>query len=55
MLTSGFLVVHDTGRGSQNDVAELTRRKELDNPFLKLTELDVVTGADDTSLVETIA
>lgn len=55
MLTSGLLVVHDPGRGGQDNVTELTGRKELDNPLLELTELDVVAGADDTGLVKTIA
>lgn len=52
VLAAGLLVVHDTGRGGQDDVAELTRRKELDNPLLHVTELDVEAGRDDTGLVE---
>ena len=53
VLSPGLLVVHDTGRGSQDDVAELTRWKELDDPLLEVGELDVVAWRDDTSLVET--
>jgi hypothetical protein len=53
VLASGLLVVHDTGRGSQDNVAELTSGKELDNPLLELGEADVVAGRDDTGLVET--
>jgi hypothetical protein len=53
VLASGLLVVHDTGRGGQDDVAELTSGKELDNPLLELGETDVVAGRDDTGLVET--
>ena len=53
MLAAGLLVVHNTGRGGKDDVTELTGRKELDNPLLHVTELDVVAGRDDTSLVET--
>lgn len=52
VLAAGLLVVHDTGRGGQDNVTELTRGKELDNPLLHVAELDVVAGRDDTSLVE---
>jgi nitrogen regulatory protein PII len=54
VLATSLLVVHDTGRGGEDDVSELTRGEELDNPLLEVTELDVVAGGDDTSLVETI-
>lgn len=53
VLAPGLLVVHDTGGGGQDDVAELTRRKKSDNPLLEVAEPDVETGRDDTSLVET--
>jgi nitrogen regulatory protein PII len=53
VLPPGLLVVEDTGRGGKDDVTELTRRKQLDNPLLEITELDVVAGVDDTGLVET--
>ena len=53
MLSTGFLVVHDTSRGGQDDVAELTRGKELSSPLLEVTELNGVTGVDDTALVQT--
>jgi nitrogen regulatory protein PII len=52
VLPPGLLVVHDTGRGGENDETELTRGKELDDPLLEVTELDVVAGGDDTGLVE---
>ena len=52
MLSSGLFVIHDTSTGSQDDVAELTRRQQLDNPLLEVAKLDVVAGRDDTSLVE---
>lgn len=45
-------MVHDTSRGGQDDVAELTGREQLDNPLLELGEADVVAGGDDTGLVE---
>ena len=46
-------MVHNTSTGSQDDVTELTGWQKLDDPFLKVTELDVVTRRDDTGLVET--
>jgi hypothetical protein len=52
VLPPGLLVVHDTGGGGEDDVTELTRRQELDNPLLEIAELDIVTGGDDTRLVD---
>ena len=54
VLATGLLVVHDTSRGGQNDVAELTRGQELGSPLLEVTELNGVAGVDDTALVQTI-
>jgi hypothetical protein len=53
VLPPGLLVVEDTGGGGEDDVAELTRREQLDNPLLEVAELDVVAGGDDTGLVDT--
>lgn len=53
VLSAGLLVVHDTSRGGQDNVAELTGRQQLDDPLLEVGETDVVAGGDDTSLVET--
>jgi hypothetical protein len=52
VLATGLLVVHDTSRGGEDDMAELTRRQELGNPLLELTELHVVAGRDAASLVD---
>lgn len=52
VLSAGLLVVHDTSRGGEDDVAELTGREQLDNPLLEVGEADVVAGRDDTGLVE---
>jgi len=52
VFSPSLLVIHDAGRGGENDVTELTRRKELDDPLLEVTELDVVTGRDDAGLVQ---
>lgn len=54
VLATSLLVVHDTGRGGEDDVSELTRGEEFDNPLLEVTELDVVARGDDTSLVEAV-
>lgn len=52
VLATSLLVVHDTGRGGQDDVTERTRGQELLNPVLNLTELDVEARRDDTTLVD---
>lgn len=52
VLPPGLLVVHDTGGSGQDDVAELTRGQQLDNPLLEIGETDVVAGRDDTGLVQ---
>lgn len=52
MLSSRLLVVHDPRAGSQDDVPELTRWQQLDNPFLQIAELDVISWRNDTGLVE---
>lgn len=52
VLPSCLFVVHDSSTGGEDDVAKLTRGQQLYNPFLKVTELDVVARRDDTSLVE---
>jgi hypothetical protein len=54
VLATGLLVVHDTGGGGEDDVSELTRWEELDNPLLEFTKADVVSWGDDTGLVETV-
>ena len=52
MLPPRLLMIHDTGRGGQNDVAELTGRQQLDDPLLHVAKLDVVSRRDDTGLVQ---
>lgn len=53
MLATGLLVVHDTSGGGQDNVTELTSGQQLDDPLLEIGETDVVSGGDDTGLVET--
>ena len=52
MLSPCLLVIHDASAGGEDDISELTRREKLNNPFLKITELDVVAWANATSLVD---
>ena len=52
MLATGLLVVHDAGRGGEDDEAERTGREEQVDPRLDLVDLDVEPGRDDTGLVE---
>jgi hypothetical protein len=52
MFSPGLLMVHDTSGSGKHDITELTRGQQLDNPFLEVCELHVVTGANDTSLVD---
>jgi len=53
VLASCLLVVHNTSRGCEDNVTELTRWQQLDDPLLEIGKTDVVAGRDDTSLVET--
>lgn len=52
VLPPGLLVVHDSGRGGQDDETELTRGQEPDDPLLKVGDLDGVAGRDATCLVD---
>jgi hypothetical protein len=68
VLSSGLLVVHDTGRGGEDDLSERTGGEQQVDPVLdctleksrgqewlkKLTgiDTDVESGGDDTSLVQ---
>jgi hypothetical protein len=53
VLAASFLMVHDTSRGGQDNITELTGRKQVGGPLLKIGKLDVETGGDDTALVDT--
>jgi len=52
VLSTGFFVVHNARRRGQDYISELTSWEELDDPLLEIGETDVVTGRDDTGLVE---
>lgn len=52
MFPPRLLMIHDASRCGENDVAELTRWQQLDDPFLEIAELNVVSWRDDTCLVQ---
>ena len=52
MLSARFVMVHDAGRGGEDDVPELTRRQQLGDPLFELVELDVVARRDAACLVD---
>lgn len=53
MLLTALVVIHDTVRGGEDDVTEVTRGEEGDDPLLELLDLDIETGRDDSALVDT--
>lgn len=48
-------MVHDSGRSCQDDIPELTRRQQLNDPLLKVRYSNVVSWGDDACLVDAIA
>lgn len=52
MLSSRLLVIHNAGRSGEDDEAELTRRKELDDPLFEIRDPDVVARRDDSGLIK---
>jgi hypothetical protein len=46
-------VIHDTSRGGQDHITELTSRQQVSSPLFDFTNLDVETGRDNTTLVKT--
>ena len=52
VFPTGLLVVHDTGRGGQDDDTERTGRHESVYPVLDLVKGDVESGGNDTTLVD---
>eukprot|EP00322_Chrysochromulina_rotalis_P026222 CAMPEP_0115835906 /NCGR_PEP_ID=MMETSP0287-20121206/4436_1 /TAXON_ID=412157 /ORGANISM="Chrysochromulina rotalis, Strain UIO044" /LENGTH=167 /DNA_ID=CAMNT_0003289379 /DNA_START=172 /DNA_END=675 /DNA_ORIENTATION=+ len=51
VLPLGLLVIHDAIRRRQDDVAELARRQQVDDPLLNVAIADVKARRDDTALV----
>jgi len=52
VLSTGLLVVHDAGRGGEDDLADGAGREELRNPVLDRVDTDVEPRRDDTTLVQ---
>ena len=48
-------MVHNSGRSCEDDIPELTRRQQLDNPLLKVRYSNVVSWRDDASFIDAIA
>lgn len=53
VLATSFFVIHDTSRGGQDEVTELTRRQQVLGPLFEVSNLDVEARRDDTTLVQT--
>jgi hypothetical protein len=45
-------VIHDAGRGGEDNETELTRGQEVGDPLLDVLELNVEAGADHAALVD---
>lgn len=52
MFPPGLLVIHDSTRRGQHDVAELPGWQKVAHPRLSVLELDVEAGTDDAALVQ---
>lgn len=44
---------HDSTRRGQDHESDLSRRQQLSDPLLDFSELDVESGRDDTTFVQT--
>lgn len=53
MLPSGLLVVHNTSRGSKDNISKLSGREKIVNPRLNFANTNIETGRNDSSLVDT--
>lgn len=52
MSLSGFVVVHDSLVGGQDDVSELSGWQDLVQDLLVVLELDIKPWGDDSALVD---
>ena len=52
VLSSGFFVVHNTSRGGQNDVTKLSGWQQVFSPLFNVSNLDVESWGNDTTLVQ---
>lgn len=53
MLAASVLMIHNTGRGSQNNETKLTGGQQVVNPVLQVGQLDVEAGRNNSTLVQT--
>lgn len=51
VFPSRLIVIHNAGRGGEDNVSKLTRGQQLDHPLLQIAEADVEPRADDAGLV----
>jgi hypothetical protein len=52
VLLLGLLVIKDTERGGEDDIAELTRGQQVVGPLLDVTDGNVKSRGDDGALVQ---
>jgi len=52
VLSLGLLVVHDPEGGGQDDLAELSGGKNVIDELLEVSNLEIVSGGDNTALVQ---
>src|SRR5271156_2980723 len=52
VFPSCLFVIHNSGRGGENNISELTGGEELNDPFFEVTELNIVARRDDTTFVQ---
>lgn len=52
VLSSGLLVVHNTSRSGQNNQTELSSRQQVVGPSLDISDFDVESWGNDTTLVQ---
>ena len=52
MLSSSFFVVHDTSRCGQDNQTELSSRQQVVGPSLDISDFDVESWGNDTTLVQ---
>lgn len=52
MLSPGFLMIHDTSGGGEDNITKLTGRKQLNDPLLHIRKTDVVAGGNASSLID---
>ena len=53
MFLPGLLMIHDALGGGEQEIAKLSRGKEVFDPGLDSGNLDIESGGNDTTLVKT--